>query len=268
MSKRDMRAKKLLLAVLLAMSMQSYHAAPTWAAEIGQPAGQTETVDGKGQSGSTTTPAEEEETSAPATGEEAAAAEGEDGANTDAAMPLVPYGVRAASAGNDDYGIMPLVNYSDGTVTFSEGALDNVTSINGVYFSAAADQSHLLIGSDKRTLTNNNNTGIGILSVANGNSTVAVGYEARASANYSIAIGAYSRAYADDSIVIGENSEITDTGLGSMALGRNTKVVSQNSIAIGKGAHISGESQLYSVAIGVDSTTSKAKQVSFGHKKR
>ncbi len=78
-------------------------------------------------------------------------------------------------------------------------------------FSAAADQSHLLIGSDKRTLTNNNNTGIGILSVANGNSTVAVGYEARASANYSIAIGAYSRAYADDSIVIGENSEITDT---------------------------------------------------------
>ncbi len=32
MSKRDMRAKKLLLAVLLAMSMQSYHAAPTWAA--------------------------------------------------------------------------------------------------------------------------------------------------------------------------------------------------------------------------------------------
>ena len=81
-------------------------------------------------------------------------------------MPLVPYGVRAASAGNDDYGIMPLVNYSDGTVTFSEGALDNVTSINGVYFSAAADQSHLLIGSDKRTLTNNNNTGIGILSVA------------------------------------------------------------------------------------------------------
>ena len=267
MSKRDMRAKKLLLAVLLAMSMQSYHAAPTWAAEIGQPAGQTETVDGKGQSGSTTTPAEEEETSAPATGEEAAAAEGEDGANTDAAMPLVPYGVRAASAGNDDYGIMPLVNYSDGTVTFSEGALDNVTSINGVYFSAAADQSHLLIGSDKRTLTNNNNTGIGILSVANGNSTVAVGYEARASANYSIAIGAYSRAYADDSIVIGENSEITDTGLGSMALGRNTKVVSQNSIAIGKGAHISGESQLYSVAIGVDSTTSKAKQVSFGHKK-
>ncbi|MFQ9935823.1 MAG: hypothetical protein ACLRXQ_07200 [Phascolarctobacterium faecium] len=76
MSKRDMRAKKLLLAVLLAMSMQSYHAAPTWAAEIGQPAGQTETVDGKRQSGSTTTPAEEEETSAPATGEEAAAAEG------------------------------------------------------------------------------------------------------------------------------------------------------------------------------------------------
>ncbi len=52
-----------------------------------------------------------------------------------------------------------------------------------------------------------------------------------------------------------------------MALGRNTKVVSQNSIAIGKGAHISGESQLYSVAIGVDSTTSKAKQVSFAIKK-
>ena len=146
------------------------------------------------------------------------------------------------------------------------GAITGLTSINGVYFSAAADQSHLLIGSDERTSTNKNNTGIGVLSVADGDSTVAVGYEARAAEDRSIAIGAYSKAYAADSIVIGEGSEITNTGLGSIALGRGTKVVSQNSIAIGNGAHISDENQLFSVAIGADSTTSKETQVSFGHK--
>ncbi len=147
------------------------------------------------------------------------------------------------------------------------GAITGVTSINGAYFSAATDQSHLLIGSDERTSTNNNNTGIGISSIADGDSTVAVGYEAIAAEGRSIAIGASSKAYADDSIVIGEGSEITNTGLGSIALGRGTKVVSQNSIAIGNRANISDESQVYSVAIGADSTTSKAKQVSFGHKK-
>ncbi|MCD7883977.1 MAG: hypothetical protein LUI87_09820, partial [Lachnospiraceae bacterium] len=147
------------------------------------------------------------------------------------------------------------------------GAITGVTSINGAYFSAATDQSHLLIGSDERTSTNKKNTGIGISSIADGDSTVAVGYEAIAAEGRSIAIGASSKAYADDSIVIGEGSEITNTGLGSIALGRGTKVVSQNSIAIGNRANISDESQVYSVAIGADSTTSKAKQVSFGHKK-
>lgn len=54
MSKRDMRAKKLLLAVLLAMSVQSYYAAPAWAAAAGQTAGQTEmtaTADAAEQNG-------------------------------------------------------------------------------------------------------------------------------------------------------------------------------------------------------------------------
>ena len=184
-------------------------------------------------------------------------------------MTVIANGFKVGTTayGMSSTGVLTAASGTIGGVTFSGGALDKVSSINGAYFSAAADQSHLLIGSDERTSTNKNNTGIGILSVADGDSTVAVGYEARAAEGRSIAIGAYSKAYADDSIVIGESSEITNTGLGSIALGRGTKVVSQNSIAIGNGAHISDESQLYSVAIGTDSTTSKANQVSFGHKK-
>ena len=196
MSKRDMRAKKLLLAVLLAMSMQSYYAAPTWAAEAGQPTGQTETVDGKGQSDGTTTPAADEaETSAPAEGEEAAA-EGEDGANTDAAMPPVTYGVRAANAGTDEYGVMPAVVAPGGN-----------PSTNAY---TAGDAS-----------------------VSGSNLAVAIGYGANAtSADFSVVLGASGEATAQNAVALGYNAKANHEN--SVAIGANSTTTAANQVSFGK----------------------------------
>ena len=292
MSKRDMRAKKLLLAVLLAMSVQSYYAAPAWAAEAGQLAGQTETVAGKGQSDGTTTPAGDEETSAPATGEEAAA-EGEEGANTDAAVPPVTYGVRAASAGNDDDdGIMPIADQA------VNGALTGVTDISfekGIQIGGvAAASDSIAIGSVLNESSNSIAMGRNLNIAQGADYSVLLGYGSTlsASAEYSTVIGYTSRIIGDncsESILMGNNSailfsngilvgnnstiggkstnsialgsEIVVDGSNNVALGYGSKVEAANSIALGAKAEVKHEN---SVAIGSNSTTTAANQVSFG----
>ena len=257
MSKRDMRAKKLLLAVLLAMSMQSYYAAPTWAAEAGQPTGQTETVDGKGQSDGTTTPAGEEETSAPATGEEAAAAEGEEGANTtDTAVPPITYGVRAASAGTDDYGIMPLADYPDGTivggVTFSGGTLDNVTTINGANFTVDTTNFNMAIGQGATTILMEDSGSTKFIR------SLAIGYNATVGGMNSIAIGPDALSSKIASVAIGNSAKV-EVG-GGTAIGSGAKVTATNGVALGLNAKANHEK---SVAIGSGSGTNAEYQVSF-----
>ncbi len=255
MSKRDMRAKKLLLAVLLAMSMQSYYAAPTWAAEVGQPAGQTETVDGKGQSDGTTTPDAEEETSAPATGDEAAAAEGEEGANTtDTAVPPVTYGVRAASAGTDDYGIMPLADYPDGTivggVTFSGGTLDNVTTVNGANFTVDTTNFNMAIGQGATTILMEDSgstkfirsLAIGYNATVGGMNSIAIGSDALSSKIASVAIGNSAKVEVGGGIAIGSNAKVTATS--GVALGLNARANHEKSVAIGSGSGTNAEYQV------------------------
>ena len=255
MSKRDMRAKKLLLAVLLAMSMQSYYAAPTWSAEVGQPAGQTETVDGKGQSDGTTTPAAEEETSAPATGDEAAAAEGEEGANTtDTAVPPVTYGVRAASAGTDDYGIMPLADYPDGTivggVTFSGGTLDNVTTVNGANFTVDTTNFNMAIGQGATTILMEDSgstkfirsLAIGYNATVGGMNSIAIGSDALSSKTASVAIGNSAKVEVGGGTAIGSNAKVTATS--GVALGLNAKANHEKSVAIGSGSGTNAEYQV------------------------
>ena len=298
MSKRDMRAKRLLLAVLLAMSMQSYYAAPTWAADAGQPIGQTETVDGKGQSGSTTTPAADEaETSAPAEGEEAAA-EGEDGANTDAAMTPVTYGVRAANAGNEDYGIMPLAaqTFDDGTVvggvTFTsgninlggawtwgqvsgetwgyfqsngKGVLTGVTGINDieVFIENNGDGQVIAIGTSPSDEFAFSAVGLGGGNTLQGAFVVSIGQNAAATSDGATAVGSGTSAEGLYSTAIGANTFVTAEN--STGVGYFSRVSAESSTAIGVNTTIAKEFT-NSVAIGADSVVSAKDQVSFGHK--
>ena len=199
MSKRDMRAKKLLLAVLLAMSMQSYYAAPTWAAEAGQPTGQTETVDGKGQSDGTTTPAADEAETVKKTDTKQEA---------DEAFTIMGYSVNTLNAG-DEYGVMPAVvapggnpnAYWAGTNAGGESSDEAV----GIGYNAKATSApySVVLGSYSETTSNY---------------AVALGYSAKGSHKNSVAIGANSTTTAVDQVSFGKWDSTTSTWTSTRSL--------------------------------------------------
>ena len=190
MSKRDMRAKKLLLAVLLAMSVQSYYAAPAWAAAAGQTAGQTEMT-------ATADAAEQN-------GQEAQAAEGAEKTETTEKIeevsvnpPKLTYTARSAASGSEDYGVMPLID--------AGGSLTNVTSINGVYVGFRSDTISLgstarsasyavVIGANASVESSNWSTAVGSGATVKSSSGVALGNSSFVDSNvdYGVAIGTSS----------------------------------------------------------------------------
>lgn len=113
MSKREIRAKRLVAAVLLAISVQMWSAPPLWAAEASV---QTET----------SAAGEAKETK---DAKDAKAADSETGGEADAGeeetvvVPVIGYSTR--SAAGSDYGVMPLADMA------VDGALTGVTGING-----------------------------------------------------------------------------------------------------------------------------------------
>lgn len=243
MSKRDMRTKRLLLAVLLAMSVQSYHAVPTWAEESGQTVKQAVKVDGEENAGTITVPADSESEAAAATDvdqEESAAA----------AAPAVTYSSRTAGSGTDDYGVMPLADQA------INGALTGVTTINGANFkvgTAGSGSDSIAIGVGAELVYENSMGRIGENATVIGNKAAApthgtaIGYSAQLNED---AIG---------SIALGSLSSVTNSD--AIAIGAEAKVSNQFSIAIGASATASNYN---SIAIGYRSTTNADNQVSFG----
>ena len=157
MSKREIRAKRLVAAVLLAISVQMWSAPPLWAAEASV---QTETsAAGEAKETKETKNAKATDSE---TGGEADADEGEN-----VVVPVIGYSTR--SAAGSDYGVMPLADMA------VDGALTGVTSINDAKF--YADSHDLLLGYDAKS---------------QGTGTVALGSDANAGGQYSTAIGALS----------------------------------------------------------------------------
>lgn len=193
MSKRDMRAKKLLLAVLLAMSMQSYYAAPTWAAEAGQPTGQTETVDGKGQSDGTTTPAADEaETVKKADTKQEA----------DEALTIMGYSVNTLNT-DDEYGVMPTIvapggNPSTNAYTAGDASVSGSGLAVAIGYGAKATNAEwsVVLGTDSETTAGY---------------AVALGYSAKGSHENSVAIGAYSTTTVTKQVSFGKWDSTTST---------------------------------------------------------
>ena len=165
MSKREIRAKRLVAAVLLAISVQMWSAPPLWAAEASV---QTET----------SAAGEPKET------KDAKAADSETGGEADAdeeetvVVPVIGYSTR--SAAGSDYGVMPLADMA------VDGALTGVTGINDAKF--YADTHDLLLGYDAKS---------------QGTGTVALGSDANAGGQYSTAIGASASATAENSSALG-----------------------------------------------------------------
>ena len=199
-SKREIRAKRLVAAVLLAISVQMWSAPPLWAAEAPV---QTET----------SAAGEAKETK---DAKDAKAADSETGGEADAGeeetvvVPVIGYSTR--SAAGSDYGVMPLAD------TAVDGALTGVTSINDAKF--YADTHDLLLGYDAKS-QGTGTVALGSDANAGGQYSTAIGASASATAENSSALGMYARAGFKDSVAIGFSSNATADNMVSFGVTEN-----------------------------------------------
>ena len=231
-SKREIRAKRLVAAVLLAISVQMWSAPPLWAAEASV---QTET----------SAAGETKET------KDAKAADSETGGEADAGeeetvvVPVIGYSTR--SAAGSDYGVMPLADAADPNPNFGgewtknasgvyesngKGELTGITKISGIEFQYIAD-----------------------------NPSLAIGTYLSGDYYYSLAIGGGADAAGDHATAVGFST--TAEGEDSTAIGNASTVYEKRGTAIGASAYVQ-KGHTGSVAIGYDSATTAANQVSFG----
>jgi hypothetical protein len=196
-SKREIRAKRLVAAVLLAISVQMWSAPPLWAAEASV---QTET----------SAAGEPKET------KDAKAADSETGGEADAdeeetvVVPVIGYSTR--SAAGSDYGVMPLADMA------VDGALTGVTGINDAKF--YADTHDLLLGYDAKS-QGTGTVALGSDANAGGQYSTAIGASASATAENSSALGMYARAGFKDSVAIGFSSNATADDMVSFGVTEN-----------------------------------------------
>ena len=197
MSKREIRAKRLVAAVLLAISVQMWSAPPLWAAEASVQA-------------ETSAAGETKET------KNAKAADSETGGEADAGeeetvvVPVIGYSTR--SAAGSDYGVMPLADMA------VDGALTGVTSINDAKF--YADSHDLLLGYDAKS-QGTGTVALGSDANAGGQYSTAIGASASATAENSSALGMYARAGFKDSVAIGFSSNATADNMVSFGVTEN-----------------------------------------------
>ena len=200
MSKREIRAKRLVAAVLLAISVQMWSAPPLWAAEASV---QTETsAAGEAKEAKETKDAKAADSE---TGGEADADEGEN-----VVVPVIGYSTR--SAAGSDYGVMPLAD------TAVDGALTGVTGINDAKF--YADTHDLLLGYDAKS-QGTGTVALGSDANAGGQYSTAIGASASATAENSSALGMYARAGFKDSVAIGFSSNATADNMVSFGVTEN-----------------------------------------------
>ena len=234
-SKREIRAKRLVAAVLLAISVQMWSAPPLWAAEASV---QTET----------SAAGEAKET------KDAKAADSETGGEADAGeeetvvVPVIGYSTR--SAAGSDYGVMPLADMA------VDGALTGVTGINGSelvvdkvnnnFFIGTTEyggsfdknsKNNAAIGLDIRVDQNGNNSVFGIEATGWGESVSVFGYNATAD-NFGSSFGAGARSEDGNGSAFGYNAEAWG-GTGNSAFGYNAKAISGGyGVAVGAEAKV------------------------------
>ena len=199
-SKREIRAKRLVAAVLLAISVQMWSAPPLWAAEASVQAETSAAGEAKETKETKNAKAADSET-----GGEADADEGET-----VVVPVIGYSTR--SAAGSDYGVMPLADMA------VDGALTGVTSINDAKF--YADSHDLLLGYDAKS-QGTGTVALGSDANAGGQYSTAIGASASATAENSSALGMYARAGFKDSVAIGFSSNATADNMVSFGVTEN-----------------------------------------------
>ena len=278
MSKREIRAKRLVAAVLLAISVQMWSAPPLWAAEASV---QTETsAAGEAKETKDAKAADSE------TGGEADADEGEN-----VVVPVIGYST--GSAAGSDYGVMPLADMA------IDGALTGVTGINGselvvdkvnnnFFIGTIQDggsfdknfKNNAAIGLDIRVDQNGNNSVFGIEATGWGESVSVFGYNATAD-KFGSSFGAGARSEDGNGSVFGYNAEAWGgsgnsafgykakaiSGGYGVAVGAEAKVESAGGIAIGGAANVEDTkgSFIGGIAIGQEAHTNNERSIAIGY---
>ncbi|WP_337366047.1 helix-turn-helix domain-containing protein [Phascolarctobacterium sp.] len=188
MSKRDMRARRLLAAVLLAMSVQVWYAAPVWAA---QPAATTTSANDAAAADAT------DKTENTDTDTEANNSENTDanGSETTEQVTVAPPAARTYSAASNDGGISTY-----GTETGNNTIYGNGADTSGEFVSAFGHKAYAI---------GNYSSAFGYYTLAEGEVSSAFGNEARAKALMSSAFGTKAYAAFDYSVAIGVQSTTT-----------------------------------------------------------
>ena len=257
MSKREIRAKRLVAAVLLAISVQMWSAPPLWAAEASV---QTET----------SAAGEAKETK---DAKDAKAADSETGGEADAGeeetvvVPVIGYSTR--SAAGSDYGVMPLAD------TAVDGALTGVTGINGSELVVDKVNNNFFIGTteyggfDKKS-KNRAVIGLGIYVDPSDNISV-FGTSAEGHGESASAFG-YNASADEFSSVFGSGANAASNG---SAFGYNAEAVEQYASAFGSGA-VAGDNHTiafgysaksagsYSIAVGSEAIVEVARGIAIG----
>ena len=257
MSKREIRAKRLVAAVLLAISVQMWSAPPLWAAEASV---QTET----------SAAGEAKETK---DAKDAKAADSETGGEADAGeeetvvVPVIGYSTR--SAAGSDYGVMPLADMA------VDGALTGVTGINGSELVVDKVNNNFFIGTteyggfDKKS-KNRAVIGLGIYVDPSDNISV-FGTSAEGHGESASAFG-YNASADEFSSVFGSGANAASNG---SAFGYNAEAVEQYASAFGSGA-VAGDNHTiafgysaksagsYSIAVGSEAIVEVARGIAIG----
>ena len=243
MSKREIRAKRLVAAVLLAISVQMWSAPPLWAAEASV---QTET----------SAAGEAKETKET---KDAKAADSETGGEADAGeeetvvVPVIGYSTR--SAAGSDYGVMPLAD------TAVDGALTGVTGINGSELVVDKVNNNFFIGTteyggfDKKS-KNRAVIGLGIYVDPSDNISV-FGTSAEGHGESASAFG-YNASADEFSSVFGSGANAASNG---SAFGYNAEAVEQYANAFGSGA-VAGDN--YTIAFGYSAKSAGSYSIAVG----
>ena len=279
MSKREIRAKRLVAAVLLAISVQMWSAPPLWAAEASV---QTETS-AAGEAKET------KETKNAKAADSETGGEADTGEEETVVVPVIGYSTR--SAAGSDYGVVPLADMA------VDGALTGVTGINGSELVVDKVNNNFFIGtiqdggSFDKSSKNNAAIGLDIYVDSNGNSSVfgaaakswgesasvfgagaesgeygsVFGAGAEASEQYGSAFGAGALAGHSNTVAFGYSAKSTEWY--SIAVGAEAKAEVTGGIAIGALANVGTGVKTYGsgIAIGMEAHTNNDLTIALGY---
>ena len=212
MSKRDMRARRLLAAVLLAMSVQVWYAQPLWAAQSAAVTTTKTTDKAEDNAASTTTNTETNNN--------------ENEEVTVTTPTIAGYGISPRLAGASTYAVETI-----GDIKVSGGMMQGVTSINNANFTVGDE--NIAIGK-RGTQAQNNGLAFGYYAQANGlGSSVALGNRAYAEGVDSVIVGS-GRAEADYSVGLGNNTLINTAHTNGVAIGYMSTTTAANQVSFGQ----------------------------------